>query len=100
MNKISKINYDRLIIQADQLKLMGKTNLANTILNVLGPLSKEAQVEDSSETIVYDIRKKLKDDIFEILVGLFDILGKQINADELDKMSSDYCEKILSDIVK
>lgn len=101
MKKISEKNYNRLLLQAEELKFINNNKLANLILNSIGPISKEAQVEESpSKTIVHDLRESLKSDIFESIVRTLDLLGKTVEAEEVDKMSEFYSEKILKDIVK
>lgn len=99
MIKLSKYNYDRLLLQADQLKYQGNKKLSSLILNMIGPLSKEAS-EDAAKTVVSDLRESLKSDLFESMSKSLDILNKPIDADKLDDLCEFYCEKILKDLIK
>lgn len=100
MKKISKSNYNRLVLQAEELKLQGNKKLANIILNMIGPLTKEAQAEDASLTVVHDLKANLEASLFESIASTLDILNTNIDAEQVQKMSEFYCDKILKDIVK
>ena len=52
MKKINKNLYNRLYIEAQELKMLGKVKLANSILNSLGSVSEEELKESSDEDFI------------------------------------------------
>lgn len=98
MNKIKKDLYNRLYLEAQELKLIGNNDLANRMLKSIGAITEEDQNEESNEFIVSDIVNNTKEDITEIIVQLCSDLNCNISSEKIDELSIDFTEELIKKI--
>lgn len=98
MNKIKKDLYNRLYLEAQELKLIGNNDLANRMLKSIGAITEEDQNEESNEFVVSDIVNNTKEDITEIIVQLCSDLNCNISSEKIDELSIDFTEELIKKI--
>lgn len=98
MNKIKKDLYNRLYLEAQELKLIGNNDLANRMLKSIGAITEEDQNEESNEFVVSDILNNTKEDITEIIVQLCSDLNCNISSEKIDELSIDFTEELIKKI--
>jgi len=99
MKKINKNLYNRLYIEAQELKMLGKVKLANSILNSLGSVSEEELKESSDEDFIEkDIFENTKQDLTEIVIQLCSDLNCNISSKDIDLIASKLTDVLITKI--
>jgi len=89
---MKKEQYNRLVLEANELKALGKIKLANDILNSLGPNIEEQ--EFASKDIVANTKK----DIINIIVKVASDLDCNINSNQINDISELVANKLIASI--
>jgi len=98
MKKIRKDLYDRLFIEANELKLLGKVKLASQLLNAIGSFPEENEPDDSSDFIIKDIKVNTQEQVVEIIVKLCSDLNCEMNSNQIEELASLFTDKLIEKI--
>lgn len=98
MKKIRKDLYNRLLIEANELKLLGKVKLASQLLNAIGSFPEEIEQDDSSDFIIKDIKVNTQEQIVEIIVKLCSDLNCEMNSNQIEELASLFTDKLIEKV--
>lgn len=99
MNKIKKDLYNRLYLEAEELRLIGKKDLANRMLKSIGALPEEDQeIEEDNDFIVSDIVNNTKEDVTELIVQLCSDLNCNMSSNDIDDLATDVSKALIEKI--
>jgi hypothetical protein len=97
MIKLNKIAYDRLISQAEEAKELKLNELADSLLNALGPIPR-----DDRDNIIFsydDLKKDIHQSLWKIalnIVAYHDTI--HVDAEQVNETLSDLTDKVLQNI--
>lgn len=99
MKKIRKDLYDRLYLEANELKLLGRVKLASQLLNAIGSFPEEAeQDENSDDFIIKDIKVNTQEQVVEIIVKLCSDLNCEMDSNQIEELASLFTDKLIEKV--
>jgi hypothetical protein len=99
MKKIKKHVYDRLYLEANELKLIGRKKLASQLLNAIGSFPEDNESNDlDEEYITKDIISNTQEQVVEIIVKLCSDLNCNMDSNQIEELASLFTTKLVEKV--
>lgn len=101
MRTISKTQFNRYMLEAEEAELLNKETIASNLTKQL--VKRADALRDDDDSYLYDsesFESDVQESIWDIIVRVGDFFGTQIPAEKANEIASFYAEKIVDDIKK